>query len=280
MSAPRTGNFSFEFFPPKTETGVEKLRSLRERLEALKPAYVSVTFGAGGSTQAGTLETVRDILQRNSYPVAPHVSGIGSDPDAIRDLLETYRELGVERLVALRGDLPSGMVSFGKFPHASHLVEFIRKETGDHFHIEVGAYPEFHPQASSAEQDINHFVNKIKAGADSAITQYFYNPDAYYRFVEAVRRRGVEVPIIPGIMPINNFTQLTGFSDRCGAEIPRWIRKRLESFADDLESLRRFGYDVVLKLCTDLLEQGAPGLHFYSMNQWEPCASLWRDLKL
>lgn len=280
MAAKRQGTFSFEFFPPKTEVGVEKLRLVRDNLEALSPAYVSVTFGAGGSTQEGTLDTVRDILKRNSYPVAPHISGIGADSQTIQGLLDIYQNLNINRLVALRGDLPSGMGSFGEFPYARNLVEFIRKQTGDRFHIEVGAYPEIHPQAPSAEKDLDHFAAKVKAGADSAITQYFFNGDAYFGFVDAVAKRGVHVPIIPGIMPINNFTQLAGFSDRCGAEIPRWIRKRLEGYGDDLESLRQFGYEVILNLCNQLLEQGAPGLHFYSMNQFEPCASLWQDLGL
>lgn len=280
VSATKAGTFSFEFFPPKTAVGFEKLRLVRKEFEALGPAYVSVTFGAGGSTQEGTLETVRDIVRTNSYPVAPHLSGIGADRASIQRLLDIYLDLKIKRLVALRGDLPSGMMSAGEFPYARNLVRFIREQTGDHFHIEVGAYPEIHPQATSAEQDVKHFVAKIQAGADSGITQYFFNADAYFAFVDSVAKHGVGAPIIPGIMPINNFVQLAGFSDRCGAEIPRWIRKRLADYGDDLESLRQFGYEVVFKLCRQLLEQGAPGLHFYTMNQAQPCASMWRDLGL
>jgi len=271
--------FSFEFFPPKTPEGAEKLKLVRDQLGALQPRYFSVTFGAGGSTQQGTFDTVMDI-QRAGYTAAPHLSCIGSTRDNIGTILQTYKTKGINRIVALRGDMPSGMQEAGEFRHANELVEFIRRETGDHFHIEVAAYPEFHPQAGNARQDLLNFKRKVEAGANSAITQYFFNPDAYFHFVDDCEQLGVTLPIVPGIMPITNYTQLARFSDMCGAEIPRWIRKRLESFGDDRPSIRAFGEDVVTELCHQLLEAGAPGLHFYTMNQSGPTLAIWNNLGL
>ena len=257
---------SLEFFPPKTPEGVEKLRAVRAQLYALKPEFCSVTYGAGGSTQAGTFATVNEILAEG-VAAASHFSCIGATRDSVRAELQTLKAMGVKRLVALRGDLPSGYGAGGEFTYASDLVAFIRAETGRDFHIEVAAYPEIHPQAKSAEADLQAFVTKVKAGADSAITQYFYNSDAYFRFVDDVYKRGVDVPIVPGIMPIASSTQLLRFSDACGAEIPRWIRLRLQSFGDDTASIKAFGLDVVADLCEQLCNGGAPALHFYSMNQ-------------
>lgn len=271
--------FSCEFFPPKTEEGVEKLRRTRTELAELRPAFFSVTYGAGGSTRERTVETVLEI-HGAGLPVAPHISCVGSTRSSIRELLALYRSHGIRRLVALRGDIPSGMATSGEFAHANELVEFIRAETGGHFHIEVAAYPEFHPEAANAEKDLANFERKIAAGADSAITQYFFNADAYFRFVDDCRARRIGVPIVPGIMPINNFTQLARFSDACGAEIPRWIRKRMEGFGDDRDAIRAFGLDVVTALCQRLLEGGAPGLHFYTMNQARATATIWRALRL
>jgi len=271
--------FSFEFFPPKTPEGAEKLKLVRDQLGALQPRYFSVTFGAGGSTQQGTFDTVMEI-QQAGYTAAPHLSCIGSTRDNIGTILQTYKTKGINRIVALRGDMPSGMQEAGEFRHANELVEFIRRETGDHFHIEVAAYPEFHPQAGNARQDLLNFKRKVEAGANSAITQYFFNPDAYFHFVDDCEQLGVTLPIVPGIMPITNYTQLARFSDMCGAEIPRWIRKRLESFGDDRPSIRAFGEDVVTELCHQLLEAGAPGLHFYTMNQSGPTLAIWNNLGL
>jgi methylenetetrahydrofolate reductase (NADPH) len=272
--------FSFEFFPPKTPEGAAKLRAARERLAAVKPAFFSVTFGAGGSTREGTLATVLEI-HAEGHPVAPHLSCIGSTRESVRELLQRYRDTGIRRLVALRGDLPSGAAGgAGDFRYANELVEFIRAETGDWFHIEVAAYPEYHPQARSPADDLANFVRKVRAGANSAITQYFYNSDAYFRFVDDVAALGCTVPIVPGIMPITNYAQLARFSDACGAEIPRWIRRRLESFGDDRESIRAFGVDVVTNLCEQLLAADAPGLHFYTMNQAEPTLAIWQRLGL
>jgi len=271
--------FSFEFFPPKTEEGATKLRIARDELAKLGPRYVSVTFGAGGSTQEGTVETVREMLA-SGLDTAPHLSCIGSSREAISELLQQYIEMGVTRIVALRGDMPSGMRETGEFHYANELVEFIRNETGDHFHIEVAAYPEFHPQAPNAEVDLDNFANKVAAGANAAITQYFYNIDAYLRFVEECEKRHVEIPIVPGIMPITNIRQLARFSTMCGAEIPRWLRLRLEAYGDDLRSLRAFGLEVTSELCQKLLDAGAPGLHFYSMNQAEPTRIVWTSLGL
>jgi len=271
--------YSCEFFPPKTEQGAEKLRTTLSELAELKPAYFSVTFGAGGSTQEGTFDTVKEI-QSKGYNAAPHLSCIGGNRDNIRELLNKYIAIGVKRIVALRGDMPSGMREMGDFRYANELVEFIRAETGEHFHIEVAAYPEIHPQAASAQKDLENFARKAKAGANAAITQYFYNPDAYYRFVDDCSKHGVEIPIIPGIMPITNYSNLKRFSDMCGAEIPRWIAKRLEGYADDKESIVAFGEEVVTELCNNLLDSGAPGLHFYTMNQTGPTKTLWNNLGL
>jgi methylenetetrahydrofolate reductase (NADPH) len=265
---------SVEFFPPKTPEGAAKLRVVRDQLaSAIKPTFFSVTFGAGGSTQEGTMNTVREIHEAG-YEAAPHLSCVGSSRDNIRALLNEYKQIGINRIVALRGDLPSGMGQYGEFHHANELVTFIREEMGDHFHIEVAAYPEMHPQAKSAQDDLEKFVQKVKAGANSAITQYFFNADAYFRFIDDVARMGIDVPIVPGIMPITNSSQLIRFSDACGAEIPRWIRLRLESFKDDLPSIKAFGLDVVGELCNQLIDGGAPGLHFYSLNQTEATLGL------
>ncbi|MEJ5211384.1 MAG: methylenetetrahydrofolate reductase [NAD(P)H] [Burkholderiales bacterium] len=272
-------NFSFEFFPPKTPEGVEKLRATRRQLAQLRPAFFSVTFGAGGSTRDRTLETVLEI-QAEGYNAAPHLSCIGSTRESIREVLATYKAHGIRHIVALRGDLPSGMADPGEFHYANELVEFIRRETGDWFHIEVAAYPEFHPQAKSAREDLINFKRKVEAGANAAITQYFYNADAYFRFVEDCEALGVTIPIVPGIMPITNYAQLARFSDACGAEIPRWIRKRLEGMADDLDQIRAFGLDVVTDLCDRLLQGGAPGLHFYTLNQAGPTSTIWQRLGL
>jgi len=271
--------FSFEFFPPQTPEGVVKLAATRKQLGLFKPEFFSVTFGAGGSTQARTLETVQQI-KAEGYNAAPHLSCVGSTRDNIRAMLNNYKDMGIKRIVALRGDLPSGMHSIGEFQYANELVSFIRAQTGEHFHIEVAAYPEVHPQARSAHDDIVNFKRKVSAGADSAITQYFYNADGYFRFVEACRKLGVTVPIVPGIMPIVKFAQLARFSDACGAEIPRWMRKTLESYGDDNESVQAFGLDVVTQLCERLLAGGAPGLHFYTLNQAAPSQAIWKRLGL
>ena len=257
---------SIEFFPPKTPEGVEKLRLVRQQLYTLKPEFCSVTFGAGGSTQEGTFNTVRDILAEGQR-AASHFSCIGATRAGVREQLNTLKTMGVKRLVALRGDLPSGYGAGGEFHYASDLVAFIRSETGDTFHIEVAAYPEMHPQARSPDSDLQAFATKVRAGADSAITQYFFNADAYFRFLEEVDALGVSVPVVPGIMPITSSTQLMRFSDACGAEIPRWIRLRLQGFGDDTASIKAFGLDVITDLCEQLRAGGAPGLHFYSMNQ-------------
>jgi len=256
---------SFEFFPPKTAEGLDKLRAARDQLMPLQPKFVSVTFGAGGSTQQGTLDTVLELSQ-GGLDAAPHLSCVGSSRENIRAILEQYRGHGIRHIVALRGDLPSGMGEIGEFRYASELVEFIRAETGDWFKIEVAAYPEYHPQSKSPRQDLDNFARKVKAGADAAITQYFYNADAYFRLLEDAAQLGVTIPITPGIMPITNFSQLLRFSEMCGAEVPRWIARRLESFGDDRESIRAFGLDVVTGLCERLLAGGAPGLHFYTLN--------------
>ncbi len=268
---------SLEFFPPKTPEGAEKLRAARRQLYALKPEFCSVTFGAGGSTQEGTLQAVTEIMGEGC-PAAPHLSCIGQTRESIRERLAAYGAAGVKRIVALRGDLPSGYGLGGEFRYASDLVAFIRSETGRQFHVEVAAYPETHPQAKSPMSDIEAFIAKVEAGADAGITQYFFNPDAYFRYVDDLRKRGVQVPVVPGIMPITSSSQLIRFSDACGAEIPRWIRMRLQSFGDDTASIRAFGLDVVTDLCRRLQAGGAPGLHFYTMNQAKAtldiCASL------
>ena len=271
--------FSFEFFPPKTDAGRDKLRATRNELAKLDPLYVSVTFGAGGSTQQGTYETVKETLE-SGLDCAPHLSCIGSSREGIRGIIDDYIKLGVKRIVALRGDMPSGMREPGEFQFANELVSFIRAETGDHFHIEVAAYPEVHPQARSAQSDLENFRRKIQAGADGAITQYFYNADAYFRFVDDCEALGVDIPIVPGIMPILNYTQLARFSDACGAEIPRWLRRRLEGYGDDLESVRALGLEVVTQMCRQLLDAGAPGLHFYTMNAVQPSRQIWEALHL
>ncbi len=275
-----SAGFSFEFFPPKTDPGREKLRAASRELARVAPRYFSVTFGAGGSTRTRTVETVAELMSLTGVRTAPHLSCIGATEDNVRELLHHYREMGVRQIVALRGDIPSGMVSLGEFRYANELVEFIRRETGDHFEIEVAAYPEYHPQARSPEADLDNFVRKVRAGANSAITQYFFNPDAYFRFVEEVERRGLETAVVPGIMPITNYRQLARFSDACGAEIPRWIRKRLESYDNDEASLLAFAHDVVTGVCQRLLEAGAPGLHFYTLNRAAPALAIWRDLGL
>ena len=270
---------SLEFFPPKTPEGVEKLRVVRQKLYALKPEFCSVTFGAGGSTQEGTFSTVRDILAEG-ISAASHFSCIGATKSTVREQLATLKAMGVKRLVALRGDLPSGYGAGGEFQYASDLVAFIRAETGDDFYIEVAAYPEIHPQAKSPASDLQAFAAKVGAGANSAITQYFYNPDAYFRFVDDALAMGVNVPVVPGIMPIGSSTQLMRFSDACGAEIPRWIRLRLQSFGDDVDSIKSFGLDVVTDLCEQLRAGGAPALHFYTMNQSAATLTLCERLGL
>lgn len=272
-----THNFSIEFFPPKTPEGVEKLRVTRRKLAELNPTYFSVTFGAGGTTQQGTLDTVLDIMA-DGHPAAPHLSCIGATRESIRVILQQFQQQGIRRLVALRGDLPSGYGGAGELRYANELVEFIRQETGDWFHIEVAAYPEMHPQARSPQDDLQNFARKIGAGANAAITQYFYNADAYFQFVDNVRKLGIEVPIVAGIMPITNYTQLMRFSDMCGAEIPRWVRLKLASFGDDSASIKAFGLDVVTDLAERLLAGGAPGLHFYSMNQAAATTAIWQRL--
>ncbi len=271
--------FSFEFYPPQTQEGVEKLAAARKQLAILKPEFFSVTFGAGGSTQERTVETIRQI-QSEGHNAAPHLSCVGSTREKIRALLFTYKDMGIKRIVALRGDLPSGMASIGEFQYANELVSFIRAQTGEHFHIEVAAYPEFHPQASSSRADMANFKRKVVAGANSAITQYFYNADGYFRFIEETRKLGITIPIVPGIMPIVNFTQLARFSDTCGAEIPRWMRKTLEGYGDDSASIRAFGLDVVTQMCERLLAGGAPGLHFYTLNQAGPSLEIGKRLGL
>jgi methylenetetrahydrofolate reductase (NADPH) len=270
---------SFEFFPPQTPAGIEKLSATRQQLAMLKPEFFSVTFGAGGSTQDRTLEIIRQI-HAEGHNAAPHLSCVGSTRDNIRALLFAYRDMDIKRIVALRGDLPSGMGSIGEFQYANELVSFIRAQTGEHFHIEVAAYPEFHPQAKSPREDMVNFKRKIMAGANSALTQYFYNADGYFRFVEECQKLGVTVPIVPGIMPIVKFSQLARFSDACGAEIPRWMRKTLESYGDDSASVQAFGLDVVTQLCERLLAGGAPGLHFYTLNQSGPSLEICRRLGL
>ena len=276
MSTP----ISFEFYPPKTEDQRAQLDRTAAKLKKYAPEYVSCTFGAGGSTLSYTAETVRHLQQHHRFEAAPHLSCVGGNREEIRELLKLYRAIGCRRIVALRGDLPSGMGHAGDLRHASDLIALIRAEHGDAFRLEVGAYPETHPQASDALSDLKHFKAKVDAGADAAITQYFYNADAYFGFVDAVCAMGVQIPIIPGIMPIINSTQLMRFSDACGAEIPRWIRTRLESFGDDKASIQAFGLDVVTELCEKLRAGGVPGLHFYTMNQSGPVKVLCERLRL
>lgn len=271
--------FSFEFFPPQTSEGAEKLRATRQQLAQLKPEFFSVTFGAGGSTRDRTLEAVLEI-QANGQPAAPHLSCIGSSKHDLMQILDRYRENGIRHIVALRGDLPSGLAAPGELHYASDLVALIRAHTGNHFFIEVAAYPETHPQARSARDDLLNFKRKVEAGANAAITQYFFNADAYFSFIDDCEALGLTIPIVPGIMPINRFAQLARFSDACGAEIPRWMRKKLESLGDDAASIRAFGLDVVTGLCDRLLQGGAPGLHFYTLNQAGLTSTIWQRLGL
>ena len=273
--------YSFEFFPTKTEAGHEKLLNVARQLAGYKPDFFSCTYGAGGSTRDRTLGTVLQLDREVGVPTAPHLSCVGDSKVELRELLNRYRDSGIRRIVALRGDLPSGMgMASGELRYANELVEFIRAETGDHFHIEVAAYPEVHPQARSFEDDLQNFVRKCRAGANSAITQYFFSADCYFYFVERVRKLGVELPIVPGIMPITNYSKLARFSDACGAEIPRWIRKQLEAYGDDLDSIQSFGEEVVTRMCERLLDGGAPGLHFYTLNQAEASLAIWNNLGL
>lgn len=271
--------YSFELFPPQTPEGIEKLRLTCNRLAQYRPKFFSVTFGAGGSTRERTLETVLEMKEKG-YVVAPHLSCIGSTRNNILEILEKYHQTGIQHIVALRGDLPSGMAQAGEFRYASELVAFIRQEFGDWFHIDVAAYPEYHPQARSAQADFENFRRKIEAGANSAITQYFYNADAYYHFIELCEAAQLNVPVVPGIMPINKFSQLVRFSDTCGAEIPRWIRRKLENYSDDIDSIHAFGLDVVTDLCQRLLTAGAPGLHFYTLNSADLTSAIWQRLNL
>jgi methylenetetrahydrofolate reductase (NADPH) len=272
-------NFSIEFFPPNTPEGVVKLREVRAQLAPLNPQFYSVTFGAGGATREKTLSTVLEIAAEG-HTAAPHISCIGSTQESISALIDTYQEKGISRLVALRGDLPSGMGDIGHFRHADDLVRFIRSHSGDHFHIEVAAYPEYHPQSRYAERDLQAFAHKVKAGADSAITQFFFNADAYFHFVEATQKLGAEIPIVPGIMPFHNFAKIARFSESCGAEIPRWIARKMEGYLDDTASIRAFGLDVITAMCERLIAGGAPGLHFYSMNQSALTLEIWKRLKI
>ena len=275
----RNGDFSFEFFPPKTDEGMQKLRATKAQLEQLKPRFFSVTYGAGGSTRDRTLETVLEI-QRDGFEAAPHLSCIGSTRDGLRETLRLYKDNGIHHIVALRGDLPSGEVDFGELRYANELVQFIRQETGDWFHLEVACYPEVHPQARSPQDDLANFKRKVDAGASGAVTQYFYNADAYFRFIDEAQAAGITIPIVPGVMPIASFSQLARFSDMCGAEIPRWMRLKLASFGDDRASIRSFGLDVVTDMCDRLLTQGAPGIHFYTLNMAGLTTTLWQRLGL
>ena len=271
--------FSLEFFPPKTPEGMDKLRDARAKLALLHPKFFSVTFGAGGSTRDRTLETVLDI-QASGSAAAPHLSCVASTRESIREILETYRANGIRHIVALRGDLPSGMAEPGEFRYANELVSFIRQETGDWFQIEVAAYPETHPQARNYRDDLQNFKRKTDAGANAAITQYFFNPDAYFNFVDDCAALGITLPIVPGIMPISNFSQLSRFSSACGAEIPRWLTNKMESYLDDAASIKAFGLDFVTGMCDKLLRGGAPGLHFYTLNQAGPTSTIWQRLGL
>ncbi len=277
MTTPQMRLFSLEFFPPRTPEGIERLRATRRQLKQLKPAFCSVTFGAGGSTRDGTLAAVLEF-RAEGMEAAPHISCMGGSQASLGEVLAQYQAHGIRHLVALRGDLPSGSYETGDFRYASELVAFIRRETGDWFHIDVAAYPECHPQARSLQEDLVAFKRKIDAGADSAITQYFFNPDAYWHFVDASRAAGIEVPIVPGIMPIGSYTKLARFSDACGADIPRWIRMKLEGYGDDTASIRAFGLDVVTDLADALLARGAPGLHFYTLNQAALTTTIWQRL--
>jgi methylenetetrahydrofolate reductase (NADPH) len=271
--------FSFEFYPPKTEEGAASLKVVHSKLAELKPDFFSVTFGAGGSTRDLTFDTVIDI-QAKGIAAAPHLSCVASTRDNIRAILKDYQDNGISKIVALRGDLPSGMMSAGEFRYANELVEFIRQETGDYFQIHVAAYPEVHPQSASGIEDFKNFKRKVEAGADAAITQYFYNAEAYFYFLDSCEKNGVDIPVVPGIMPITQYTQLFRFSEMCGADIPRWMRKRLEGFGDDRASIQAFGLDLVSNLCQRLLDNGAPGLHFYTMNQAAPTLAILANLEI
>ena len=274
---PRT--FSFEFFPPRTPEGLDRLRATWKQLAQLEPRFFSVTYGAGGSTQERTLGVVTEILKAG-FEAAPHLSCVGSTRAEIVETIEQYRAQGIRHIVALRGDLPSGMAMGGELRYAYELVELVRERTGEHFHIDVACYPEFHPQAKSAHDDLKNFKRKLDAGANGAITQYFFNADSYFRFIDDCEALGIDLPIVPGIMPINNFSQLVRFSDACGAEIPRWLRLKMQSFGDDSASIRSFGLDVVTELADRLLAAGAPGLHFYTMNQAGASSTIWQRLGL
>lgn len=272
---------SFEFFPTKTDAGHEKLLATAAKLATYNPEFFSCTYGAGGSTRDRTLKTVLQLNSETKVLTAPHMSCVGDSKADLRELLHAYKDAGINRIVALRGDLPSGMgMAEGELRYANELVEFIRQETDDHFCIEVAAYPEMHPQARNFEIDLQNFVQKVEAGADSAITQYFFNADCYFYFVERVRKLGVDIPIVPGIMPITNYSKLARFSDACGAELPRWIRKQLEAYGDDASSIQAFGTEVITQMCEQLLAGGAPGLHFYTLNQAEPSLAIWDNLQL
>jgi methylenetetrahydrofolate reductase (NADPH) len=272
-------NISFEFFPTQTDAGTEKLLKVRDRLAQENPEFISVTYGAGGSTRGRTRAIVKAV-QESGVAAAPHLSCVGDSKADLREILLDYKAMGIDRIVTLRGDLPSGSgLANSELRYANELVEFIRQETGDHFTLEVAAYPEMHPQATNFEDDLKNFERKVKAGADSAITQYFFNADSYFHFVDRVRAMGIEIPIIPGIMPITNYSKLARFSDACGAEIPRWVRKQLEAYGDDSESILKFGEEVVSELSRKLLEQGAPGIHFYTMNQAEASLAIWNNIK-
>lgn len=271
--------FSFEFFPPKTDKGRDKLQVVRDHLAEVHPDFFSVTYGAGGSTRDRTIDTVLSLHQQG-ISTAPHLSCVGSSKGSIAELLDLYQANGISRIVALRGDLPSGMGAAGELRYANDLVSFIREHSGDRFNIEVAAYPEFHPQARNAEDDLKNFARKVDAGANSAITQYFFNIDSYFYFIDRLEKMNVTIPVVPGIMPIVNYANLVRFSEMCGAEIPRWIRKQLEAYGDDSESIRRFGEDMLTEMCSKLLDAGAPGLHFYTLNQAEPSFNIWNNLKL
>ena len=273
-----TSHYSFEFFPPKTAQGQSNLKQTRETLAQLKPQFFSVTYGAGGSTQQRTLSTVLEIQTESGIEAAPHLSCVGSSRQQIRDILMLYRDHNIRRIVALRGDLPSGSHDLGDLQYANELVEFIRTETGDHFTLEVAAYPEMHPQAENYQVDLRNFERKVQAGSNRAITQYFYNADSYFRFVDDCHKLKIDIPIVPGIMPITNFVQLARFSDACGTEIPRWIRTRLAAYGDDLESIQKFGTEVVTQMCERLMANDIPGFHFYTMNRVEPTMTIWNNL--
>jgi len=280
LDNPNNPVFSCEFFPPRTDAGMEKLIATHQQLnDTIKPAFFSVTFGAGGTTRDRTMETVKQLRSDSSQIIVPHISCMGSSKQQLSDLLDEYIELGINRLVTLRGDIPEDGTADNELRHANELVTFIREKTGDHFHIEIAAYPEYHPESASPDEDFKYFLNKANAGADSAITQYFYNVDAYTHFVEKCEQAQLNIPIVPGIMPITNYANLVRFSDACGAEIPRWIRKQLTAYENDLDSLRAFGTDVVAQLCHQLLEAGAPGLHFYTLNQADATLNIWNKLE-